>query len=76
MTCTPLYDDNGNFIGIACGSTWGMGVTTYEDGESTYGFGHGGNPHNFSPDYEVNTDAEIKAWKEACELWDRLRKEQ
>lgn len=35
-----------------------------------YGFAMGGDPHDFEPDYDCNTPAEIKAWedaKAACE---------
>jgi hypothetical protein len=57
-------------IGFACGSDWGMGITTYPDMagtefESIYGFGGRGDPHDFEPDYECNTAVEIKAWEDA-----------
>lgn len=59
---------------IVCGSSWGMGVTTFPPGDeyyefdpsgSIYGFGMGGDPHDFEPDYESNSPEEIKAWEDA-----------
>ena len=34
--------------------------------EASYGFFHGGDPNNFTPDFECCTPAEIEAWDEAC----------
>jgi len=74
MTCNPLIDPvTGTFHGWACGSKWGMGVTTLSEKDakeygmdSIYGFGHDNtDPHDFSPDYESNTEDEIEAWKKA-----------
>ena len=39
--------------------------------EPTYGYFHGGDPRDFSPDAEVCTEAELAAHKEACERWER-----
>lgn len=77
MTCEFKYDEAGKLVMIACGSPWGMGVTTLhgedaeEFGGSIYGFGHGGNPYDFEPDEECCTKAEIAAWEEAKAAWDR-----
>lgn len=37
----------------------------------SYGVFPGGDPRRFSPDEEVNTAAEIMAWKAACDEWNR-----
>ncbi len=50
---------------VYCRSSWGMGVITAHDGEQTYGLPGGCDPHDFEPDYDGNTPAEIRAWKEA-----------
>lgn len=36
-----------------------------------YGFYHGGDPRQFSPDEEMNNPAEITRWLAACEAWER-----
>lgn len=38
--------------------------------ESVYGFFAGGDPRDFSPDYESCDPKEISRWKAACKLWD------
>jgi hypothetical protein len=80
MTCKIERDANGKVVAISCSSPWGMGVTTLEPEDaaefgmdSVYGFSHGGNPHNFSPDYECNTKEEIAAWEEAKAAWDAAK---
>lgn len=56
---------------MVCGSSWGMGVTTFPNEPSDsefseiYGFGMGGDPHDFEPDYDSNTKDEIAAWEKA-----------
>lgn len=37
--------------------------------ESGYGFFHGGDPRDFTPDYE-SSETEIENHRKACELWD------
>lgn len=37
---------------------------------SCYGYFTGGDPRNFTPDYEMCSEAEIANHKRACELWD------
>jgi len=72
MTCKSLIDPvTGLLVGWACGSAWGMGVTTLhgeeaeEFGGSIYGFGvDGTDPHDFWPD-EENSPAEMAAWEKA-----------
>jgi hypothetical protein len=74
MGCNVLTNDKGKVTGFICGSSWGMGVTEFPDAtdeekaegyDIVYGFAMGGDPHNFSPDYEWNSKAEIQAWKDA-----------
>lgn len=38
--------------------------------EAIYGFFHGGDPREFSPDYESCSPKEIEAHQKACELFD------
>lgn len=42
--------------------------------ESSYGFFHGGDPRDFSPDGENNTDEEKAAHDEACKAFDEADK--
>lgn len=43
--------------------------------ESGYGYGYRGcNPHQYHPDYECCSEAEIQAWKAACEIVNRGEK--
>lgn len=37
--------------------------------DQTYGFFHGGDPHNFSPDPECSTKEERKRHRQACAEW-------
>lgn len=36
-----------------------------------YGFFPGGDPREFTPDFECCNEKEISSWKEACEQWNR-----
>lgn len=73
MPCKTLENKKGEIVGFACGGKWGMGVTDYGQFEDNpddeyrfiYGFGGSGDPHNFTPDYDCNTKAEIAAWEKA-----------
>lgn len=38
--------------------------------EYLYGFPLVSNPHDFAPDYQCCTPAEIAAWESDCKLWD------
>lgn len=42
--------------------------------EQSYGFFPGGDPRDFTPDFEGCTPQEIEAWKEACDSWNRGEK--
>jgi hypothetical protein len=37
--------------------------------ELVYGYFHGGDPRDFTPDPECSTEAERAAWAEACRRW-------
>lgn len=39
--------------------------------DATYGYYHGGDPRDFTPDEEVCTPEEIASHRAACEAWDR-----
>jgi hypothetical protein len=71
MTCKIVRDDDGQVQMIACGSSWGLGVYSWEgefegEGGSVYGFlPTDVDPHEVSPDFESNTKEEIAAWEEA-----------
>lgn len=70
MPCETLANDKDEVIGFACGGAWGMGIKRYPDMEGTefeyiYGYGGGGDPHDFEPDEECNTPEEIAAWEKA-----------
>jgi hypothetical protein len=62
---------------MCCGSAWGIGVYYYDDEETgqkepMYGFPpRGMNPHDFDPDRESCTPAEIAAWEQAIVAWDK-----
>lgn len=65
--------------GIMCGHSWGIGAYRYFDVETNkwvegYGIGvRPDNPHDFTPDYEFCTEAEIDAWRAACAAYDEKR---
>ena len=43
--------------------------------DSGYGYGYRGcDPHKYHPDYECCSEAEIQAWKEACDIVNRGEK--
>lgn len=39
--------------------------------EYGYGFFPGGDPRDFTPDYEMCSAEEIEAWKRDCEAWNK-----
>lgn len=68
MSCTQLKNEEGQTIGFACGSSWGIGVyeTGIEEVGSIYGFPPRDlDPHDFCPDYECCSDEEIADWEKA-----------
>lgn len=46
-----------------------------EDWTTGYGFFPGGDPRKFTPDEEMNTAEEIKAWELACDAWNNGNEE-
>ena len=79
MACKVIRSEDGTVVGIVCGSPWGIGTYKYgedEDGndERIYGFPPSEmNPHDFDPDRECCTAAEIKAWEDACAEFDAAK---
>jgi hypothetical protein len=60
---------------LACGSPWGIGTYMWLDEhgsmDASYGFPDPSmNPHDFSPDRECCTEAEVAAWEAAKVAWD------
>ena len=77
MTCEPILDEAGRVVGIVCSAPWGIGTYRIPEefreqgyGDTGYGFMKTDNPHDFWPDHESCTEAEIAAHKEACDVWD------
>lgn len=72
MPCNPLVNDKDEVVAIICSAPWGMGTTCYPDLEGTefeyiYGFGGSGDPHDFEPSTEENTEEELANWEKAKE---------
>lgn len=68
MACETHTDENGQVVAIVCGSSWGVGV--YDTGTEEFGVLYGFpprnlDPHDFTPDFESCSPAEVKAWREA-----------
>jgi hypothetical protein len=80
MTCKIVRNTDGQVIGIICSAPWGIGTyrIPYESRDSRdawgsdigYGYFQPKNLHDFWPDEEMCTPAEIAAHKEACDAWD------
>ena len=68
----PLTEDLaawGDLYDPMCWYCW----TENEDPESAqtvYGYFPGGDPHDFTPDFELCTPTEIAAWEADCKAWE------
>lgn len=71
-----------SLIGVTiCQSPWGIGGYRAWDEDAgewvwLYGLYRPENPHDFSPDYENCSAAEINQWMRDLEAWDKPRHEQ
>ncbi len=64
--------DPKDFPIFMCGSPWGIGSYTDEDGETWYGYPpKNSDPNLYVPDIDCCLPQEIEAWNKAKEEWNK-----